>query len=132
MTNQVYLATLHALSCIPLIVASLYWQRRRKTEDGAYRFLIPYLAPAGFFGVISFIVPTATMMIFHLMYSKNRSLPLNSLPFWLFLFASLLSLLPAISMVPAIGKRPRLVAGFALLSLSFSALIICLSLIQNG
>jgi len=132
MTDQVFLTTLHAISCIPLIVAARYWERRRRTENGAYRFLIPYLAPAVFFGVVSFIVPIAMMVIFKLMYGIHDFIHLNGFSDWLSLLVSPLPLLPAFCIIPAIGRKPRLVAGAALLSMCYSVLfLIYYNLIRN-
>jgi hypothetical protein len=131
--NALILSVPHALSCIALAFASIYWKRKRSTENKTYRFLFPYVLAAGILGVTRILFPIMALVEAGIEHGANDvySYYLDGPQAGLFLLWILLPLLPVLGMVPAIGRKPLLVGSLALLAMIPSAFVIFSELIRN-
>lgn len=137
MTVQMLLSILHVLSCMALVVASLYWKRARAAENGAHRFLFPYLMTAGGLGLTWVMVPIVTLVMLWVRHGTFvfTSFRLSDPYAWAYRLVILLPLLPALGMFPSIGKRPLLLTVLAGLAMCPAAFLIsqtiCYNLFRN-
>lgn len=127
------ISTLHVLSCMTLAIAAVYWRCTRAAENGAHRFLFPYLMTAGVLGLAWLMIPIVKVAMFYVTdntYIVIRN-PSHGQYAWAFYPLILLPVLPCIGIFAAIGKRPRLMASFALLTMLPAAFEIYSELIFN-
>lgn len=112
---------LQATACIALTAAALYWKFTRSTQQGAHKFLFPFIIVAGVLG-IALVAPLA-IELFVASYSgaiyetSVVSFRFNGPYWWVFYGGFILPLLPTFGVLPFIGNRPVVVAFIAMLAL---------------
>lgn len=110
---------LQVACCAALAGAAIFWIAKRKPSTGAWRFLLPYAIAASVAGVI---VAYATWMeLFVLWYSGAKHEVDGQPPFGLTIeqYAvahSVFVLIPALSMIPSVGRRAFVVTFLSLLA----------------
>jgi hypothetical protein len=111
---------LHLLICSALIGAAFYRIARAGTAPTAHRFLFPYIAVAALTGLV--IAYLYGMELFVAYYSgagpahAAAKLRLDGPYGWLYISLVVFPLLPAIGILPWIGRRPLAVALLGVLA----------------
>ena len=107
-------------ACLALVFAGIYW-RVKHGKANAHRFLFPYIIAAGIAGLLP--LAALGLELFVAWYSGAVSAS-GSVSFvvvghyrWLLAILFCFAMLPAAGIVPAVGKRPILMACLGLLSL---------------
>jgi hypothetical protein len=105
---------IHPLACFALVTAAIYRVAKVGPAPTAHRFLFPYIAVASLVGlVLSYLVG---MELFVAYYSGANDahaaakLRLTGPYGWFYVFLVGAPLLPALAVLPWIGKRPLVVA----------------------
>ena len=104
-------------ACLALVIAGIYW-RVKHGKANAHRFLFPYIIAAGIAGLLPLV--SLGMELFVAWYSDPTYAHMllfvygGTGPWIILLF---LPILPAAGIIPAVGKRPILMACLGLLAL---------------
>jgi hypothetical protein len=112
---------LQVTGCIALATAALYWKFTRSTQQGAHKFLFPFIIAAGVLG-IALIAPYA-IELFVASYSGAIyesaivSFRFNGPYWWVYYCGFIFPLLPTFGVIPIIGSRPVVVAFLAVIAL---------------
>lgn len=106
----------HGLTCLVLVVVAVQWAIRRPRELGDHRFLFPFIVATGFSGLILTVI--YALDFYYLWF--GGPVPLVMKPELLGLFpwqvAVIAAGLPAIGIIPAVGRRLRLMSVISVLA----------------
>jgi uncharacterized membrane protein YozB (DUF420 family) len=113
--------SLQLLSCATLAAAAIRWRIRHRAGEGAHRSLFPFIIAAGVMGcvlVVSYMIESFVA------YYSGSIFEVRTVTYrfdgsyqWVYLTVILLPLLPISGLLPAVGKRPLLMAVIAVLAM---------------
>jgi hypothetical protein len=129
---------LQVTACIALAAAAIYWKVTRSTQQGAHKFLFPFIIAAGVLGIV-LIAPYAIELFVTsysgTIYEKDAvSFRFNGPYWWVYYCGFILPLLPTFGVIPPVGNRPTIVALIAVLALIpvlFTPTIVCIKRFTN-
>lgn len=125
---------LHLLVCSALIGAAFYRIAKQGTAPTAHHFLFPYIAVAALTGLV--ITYLYGMELFVAYYSgagpshAAARLRLDGPYGWFYISLAVFPLLPALAILPWIGRRPLAVASLGVLA-PLPGLIMTLGMIMS-
>lgn len=112
------LTTLHALACLALIGAAVGWRMRHGKSTTAHRFLFPYIIATGIAAILLLGEPLVEIFIACYSGATFTIRMRYTGPYaWVFLAGGFLPFLPALGILPTLGKRPVVMASLGLLAL---------------
>ena len=106
---------IHALSCIALAVAALYWNRFHPEEQAPCRQLLPFIIVSGLMGLA--ILYSYGMEFFMAYYSRNKyEVAITRSAVVGIVVSCVLLVLPLVGLLPSLGNRAWLMIGVGVLS----------------
>jgi hypothetical protein len=113
-------STLHLLACSALVGAALYRITKAGAAPTAHRFLFPYIAVASAVGLVMSYLSGMELFVAYYSGTDNAllaaSLRLASPHGWFFISLTIAPLLPALAILPWIGRRPLTVGLLGVLA----------------